>query len=81
MATGAASDGSRYATPVRLEYIAGTSEKFWEAWIEGTTTHVRYGKIGTKGQTTINEFDTLDKAEAAVDRKHKEKLRKGYEPA
>lgn len=66
---------------IYLEYTNGTSAKFWEAWIEGTTTHVHYGKIGAQGQTTIHDFPTLEAAEAAVERKHREKLRKGYVPA
>lgn len=74
----AAGSHSKYSTPVRLEYIGGTSEKFWEAWIEGTKTYVHYGRFGTKGTTTVNDFDTLEKAEAAIDRKYQEKIRKGY---
>lgn len=66
---------------IYLEYTDGSSAKFWEAWIEGTTTHVHYGRIGAQGQTTIHEFPTLEAAENAVERKHQEKLRKGYLPA
>lgn len=79
-ATHTTEHSSDYATPVRLQYIGGTSQKFWEAWIEGTTTYVHYGRIGTKGATTVNTFANLEQAEAAVRRKHQEKLRKGYEP-
>ena len=34
----------------------GSSNKFWEVSLEGTTVRTRYGKIGAKGQPTIKDF-------------------------
>jgi len=30
----------------RFEYSEGTSNKFWEAWVDRSTVKTRYGKIG-----------------------------------
>ena len=35
-----------------------TSSKFWEAEAKGKTVTVRFGKIGTDGQTTVKSFAT-----------------------
>ena len=52
-----------------FEYIGGTSAKFWEASVSGNTVTVRFGRIGTEGQTQVK---TLADAEAAA--KHAEKI-------
>ena len=38
---------------VHLEFVEGTSSKFWRARVDGTTVTVNYGKIGTTGQTQV----------------------------
>lgn len=35
----------------RLENKTGASNKFWEISLSGSSTTVRYGKIGAKGTT------------------------------
>jgi len=54
------------------------SSKFWEVWIDGTTLHTRFGKIGANGQTTIKDFPDLVAAQKALDKAVAEKLKKGY---
>ena len=52
-----------------FEFVGGTSAKFWETTISGNEVTVRFGRIGTEGQT---QTKTLPDAQAAV--KHAEKL-------
>jgi predicted DNA-binding WGR domain protein len=62
----------------RWEFVGGKSKKFWEAGLDGTTATIRYGRIGTNGQTTAKEFDNATKAESYLERVIAEKERKGY---
>ena len=52
-----------------FEFVGGSSAKFWEIEILGNEVTVRYGRIGTEGQT---QTKTLPDAEAAA--RHAEKL-------
>ena len=52
-----------------FEFVGGNSAKFWEVAISGNEVTVRFGRIGTEGQT---QTKTLPDADAAV--KHAEKL-------
>lgn len=52
-----------------FEFVGGTSAKFWEATVSGNEVTVRFGRIGTQGQTQTR---TLPDAEAAG--RHAEKL-------
>ena len=61
-----------------FEFVDAKSSKFWEVWIENTSLCVRFGKIGTNGQTTIKEFPDIGAAEQAMDKAIGEKTRKGY---
>ena len=65
--------GARY-----FEFIEGTSAKFWEIRVEGSTFFTRYGKIGTDGQTTQKDWPDEAKAQAEADKLINEKTRKGY---
>ncbi len=65
--------GARY-----FEFIEGSSSKFWEIRVDGTTFFTRYGKIGTDGQTTQKDFDDEDKTEAEANKLIAEKTKKGY---
>lgn len=62
----------------RFELVEGTSSKFWEIDVEGKSTTVRYGRIGTNGQTQTKTFPTEAKATAERDKLIKEKTGKGY---
>jgi len=59
-----------------FEFVDDPSAKFWEAWVEDTSLSVRFGKIGTNGQTTVKEFPDTGAAEQARDKAIAEKTRK-----
>jgi predicted DNA-binding WGR domain protein len=65
--------GKRY-----LEFVGGASRKFWEIDRVGPTLTVRFGRIGTSGQT--QQKICADEASAIVtaQRLVREKLGKGY---
>jgi len=52
-----------------FEFVGGTSAKFWEIATSGNEVRVRFGPIGTEGQTQVK---TLADADTAI--KHAEKL-------
>jgi predicted DNA-binding WGR domain protein len=58
--------------------VEGTASKFWEITVEGTSATVRYGKIGTEGQSKTkvlaDEAAALRYAEGLI----VEKVGKGY---
>ena len=62
----------------RFELVEGSSNKFWEIQLEGSSFTTRYGKIGTDGQVTLKEFDSPDKAQKEYDKLVAEKTKKGY---
>jgi predicted DNA-binding WGR domain protein len=62
----------------RLEYVKGSSSKFWEGWVSGTTFHARWGRIGKTGQSGSWEYASESDALARLNQKVSEKLRKGY---
>ncbi len=62
----------------RFEFVEGSSAKFWEVQLEGSSYTARYGKIGTDGQVTLKEFDSPDKAQNEYDKIVAEKTKKGY---
>lgn len=62
----------------RFELVEGTSSKFWEAATEGSEMTVRFGRIGTNGQTQTKTFADEDKAASELEKLIKEKLKKGY---
>jgi len=62
----------------RLEYVVGSSSKFWEIAVSETSVHVRYGRIGNKPQTNTKEAETNEKAMALAKRLKDKKLKKGY---
>ena len=62
----------------RFELVEGKSSKFWEVETDGKTLTVRFGRIGTNGQTQTKEFADAAAAEKERDRLIKEKTGKGY---
>lgn len=62
----------------RYEFIEGTASKFWEVEAKETSLTVRFGKIGTNGQTQTKSFDTSAAATKERDKLIKEKTGKGY---
>jgi len=58
--------------------VEGSSNKFWAVWVEGTTLHVHFGKIGTKGQMQQKPFGSEAEANKAAEKLILEKTKKGY---
>jgi DNA ligase (NAD+) len=64
----------------RYEYVDDKSSKFWEVRIDGNNVEVRYGKIGTSGQSLTKDFDDGTAARKHADKLTAEKLKGGYKP-
>jgi uncharacterized protein (TIGR02996 family) len=62
----------------RYELSEGTSNKFWEIKLSGTSFTTTYGRIGTAGQTTIKELKSAAEAKKEHDKLIAEKVKKGY---
>ncbi|HYO64467.1 MAG TPA: DUF4132 domain-containing protein [Archangium sp.] len=62
----------------RFEFVEGSSQKFWEIELQGTEFTVRWGRIGTNGQTQQKSFANTAKAQAEHDKLIAEKQKKGY---
>lgn len=41
-----------------FEFVGGTSAKFWEISTGGSEVSVRFGRIGTEGQTQVKRLAT-----------------------
>ena len=61
-----------------FELVDEKSSKFWEISALGKKLTVRYGKIGTNGQTTLKELASSAEAEAQLEKLVLEKTKKGY---
>jgi len=61
-----------------FEFVNDASSKFWEVWVDNTCLCVRFGKIGTNGQTTIKDLPSATAAEDARDKAIAQKIKKGY---
>lgn len=61
-----------------FEYSEGNSNKFWECVVTGTEVIVRWGRIGTQGQSQTKSFATTAKAEKHAESLIAQKLKKGY---
>ncbi len=62
----------------RFEFSDGESNKFWEINVEGSEYTVRYGRIGTDGQTKSKSFDSPEVARVQADKMIASKTKKGY---
>ena len=76
----AMSTPSATSTARRFEFSEGRSNKFWEISAVGTEVTVRFGRIGTEGQTQVKSFPDATAAGQHVERLIGEKVRKGYLP-
>ena len=61
-----------------FEFVGGGSEKFWEAAVSGNKVTVRFGRIGTAGQTQTKVLADADAATKHAERLIAQKLAKGY---
>ena len=62
----------------RFEFIGGNSAKFWEVTVAGSDVTVRYGRLGTSGQTQTKSFADAAKAQKHADAQIAQKIGKGY---
>lgn len=62
----------------RYELVEGTSSKFWEVELSGADLTVRFGRIGTSGQTKTKTFGDASAAQREWEKLVKEKTGKGY---
>jgi predicted DNA-binding WGR domain protein len=63
-----------------LEFVQGGSSKFWEISVNGSEQTIRFGRIGSQGQTLTKTFDDGSKALDDAKRQANGKRRKGYRP-
>ena len=61
-----------------FEYKDAKSAKFWEVSVTGKKVTIRYGKIGTDGQTSLKELSTPAAAKAHAEKQAAGKVKKGY---
>ncbi len=64
--------------PRRFEFVGGGSSKFWVIEMSGKSSTVRFGRIGTDGQSKSREFESPEDAKREVDKQVREKTGKGY---
>jgi predicted DNA-binding WGR domain protein len=62
----------------RFEFVEGSSAKFWEVSVQGSTLTVVFGKLGTPGQTKPKSFSSAEAAQQEADTLVREKTKKGY---
>jgi uncharacterized protein (TIGR02996 family) len=65
----------------RFEFSEGTSNKFWEVSTTGSELRIRFGKIGSDGQTKLKQLASPAAAAAEMAKLIAEKTRKGYAEA
>jgi predicted DNA-binding WGR domain protein len=63
----------------RFEMHDGTAQKFWQVSVDDCELTVKFGRIGTAGQTKVKEFDDAAEANKERDKLIREKTKKGYE--
>ncbi len=63
---------------MRYEFVEGSSSKFWDVELQGQTLNLKWGRIGTEGQSQQKKFPTPEKARAEHDKLVAEKVKKGY---
>ncbi|MEZ4376562.1 MAG: DUF4132 domain-containing protein [Polyangiaceae bacterium] len=69
------------STSRQLVFEDGSSHKFWDIVLDGSSHTVRFGRVGTDGQTQTKDFGSKDEARKAFDKLVAQKLKKGYEDA
>ncbi|WP_317203611.1 DUF4011 domain-containing protein [Janthinobacterium sp.] len=62
----------------RFEFIEGTARKFWSVECTDSEVTIRFGRIGTQGQTQLKQFASAPRARQEAAKLADEKLRKGY---
>ncbi len=65
-------------TTRRFEFVSGSSNKFWEIIVAGNAFTVRFGRLGTAGQSQTKSYADEAGAKRAAESLIAEKLKKGY---
>jgi predicted DNA-binding WGR domain protein len=63
-----------------LEFVEAKSSKFWEITVSGNEQTVRFGRIGSRGQSLTKSFPDHESALADSKRQAQSKRQKGYRP-
>jgi uncharacterized protein (TIGR02996 family) len=66
------------AQTTRYEFNEGTSSKFWEITLSGSSFTTRWGRIGTRGQEKTQSFSTPAEAKQEYKKLIASKVKKGY---
>ena len=61
-----------------FEFVDDKSSKFWEIVVNDKELTVRFGRIGTNGQTQTKAFGDAAAAQKHADKLITEKTEKGY---
>ena len=61
-----------------FEFIGGNSAKYWEVTVSGSDVTVRYGRIGSAGQTSTKSFPDDAAANRHAEKLIASKTKKGY---
>ena len=61
-----------------FEFTSGSSNKFWEIGLDQDSFTVRFGRIGTPGQSQSKSFISETKAREEMEKLIADKLKKGY---
>jgi len=61
-----------------FEFTGGSSQKFWEITLNGNAFTVRFGRLGTVGQSQTKTFADEPKARREAEQLIAEKVKKGY---
>jgi predicted DNA-binding WGR domain protein len=61
-----------------FELVDGGTSKFWEATLSGNSLTVRFGRIGSNGQSQARTFTDNATAQREVNKLIAEKVKKGY---
>ena len=64
-----------------FEFKDAKSHKFWEVSVSAKKVNIRYGKVGTDGQTSVKELGTPAEAKAHAEKQADGKVKKGYKEA
>lgn len=79
--SGAAGGDASMSSKRSFEFSEGTSSKFWQIEISGSTVTTSWGRIGSAGQTKTKTFGDPQKAQAEFEKLVSEKSSKGYKEA
>lgn len=78
---GIMNDADLENTYLELSNPSKGHHKFYEITVDGVTLIVRFGRIGTIGQTKVAHYPSVEDASRAAEKKIQEKLIKGYDIA